>query len=105
MVHIPLPRATKAHQSFSGSQSMRMLIFSYFRVMGTVLFGALLLVSNQIEPKPLHVTQTMGIPAPFKAPPEPEQSTVSTSNFAAEYPVTDVQAPDPAPKQKRTNKS
>jgi hypothetical protein len=84
---------------------MRMPIFSYFLVVGTVLFGVLVLVSNQIEPKPLHVTQTMGIPAPFKAPPESEQSTISSSNFAAEYPVTDVHVPDPAPKQKRTNRS
>ncbi|HEX4987906.1 MAG TPA: hypothetical protein VFW91_03945 [Candidatus Binatia bacterium] len=84
---------------------MRMPILSYFLVVGTALFGVLVLISNQIEPKPLHVTQTVGIPAPFKAPPEPEQTTVSTSNFAAEYPVTDVHVPDPAPKQKRTNKS
>jgi hypothetical protein len=83
---------------------MRMPILSYFLVVGTALFGVLVLVSNQIEPKPLQVSQMVGIPAPFKAPSEPEQSGISSVNFAAEYPVTNVQTPDVAPKQKRTGK-
>ena len=78
---------------------MRMPILSYFLVVGTVLFGGLVLASNRLEPKPLAVTQTVGIPAPFKAPPEDEAGT-SASNFATEYPVMNVQ--DTAPRQKRT---
>jgi hypothetical protein len=50
---------------------MRMPIFGYFVVVGTILFGALALVSSDLESKPLPVSQTIGVPAPFKAPLEP----------------------------------
>ena len=40
-------------------QLMRMPILSYFLVVGTILFGVLVLVSNQIEPKPPQVSQTV----------------------------------------------
>ena len=80
---------------------MRMPILSYFLVVGTILFGVLVLVSNQ---KPPQVSQMVGIPAPFKAPSEQAQSGINAGNFAAEYPVTNVQTPDVAPKQKRTAK-
>jgi hypothetical protein len=76
-----------------------MPILSYFLVVGAVLFGGLVLVSTRLEPKPLPVTQTVGIPAPFKASPEDEART-SASNFAAEYPAMNIQ--DTAPRQKRT---
>ena len=53
---------------------MRMPILYYFLVAGTVLFAVLVLVSNKFEPKPLPVSQMVGVPAPFKAPPEDVQS-------------------------------
>ena len=49
---------------------MRMPILSYFLVAGTILFGGLILLSSQLEIKPLPVSQTIGVPQPFKAPPE-----------------------------------
>jgi hypothetical protein len=53
---------------------MRMPILSYFLVVGILLFGGLVLVSSRLESKPLPVSQTIGLPAPFKAPPEDTQS-------------------------------
>ena len=47
---------------------MRMPIFGYFLVAGTVLFGVLALVGSELETKSMPVSQTTGVPAPFKAP-------------------------------------
>jgi hypothetical protein len=47
---------------------MRMPILAYFLVVGAMLFGGLVLVSNQLESDPMAVTQMVGVP-PFKAPP------------------------------------
>jgi hypothetical protein len=47
-----------------------MPILSYFLVVGTVLFGGLVLVSTQLESKPLSVSQRIGVPPPFKAAPD-----------------------------------
>ena len=80
---------------------MQMPIFSYFLVVGTILFGILVLVSNQLEPKPLRVSQRLGLPARFKAPPEQMQSSNDAVNFAAEY--RNDQISNAASKQKRTN--
>ena len=63
---------------------MRMPLLSYFLVAGTVLFGALILVGDKLEPKPLPVSQTVGVPAPLKAPPEEVQSRASAVNFDRE---------------------
>jgi hypothetical protein len=60
---------------------MRMPVLSYFLVVGTILFGVLTLVSNRLAPMPLQPSQTIGIPAPFKAPPE---SITSANKLAAE---------------------
>jgi hypothetical protein len=49
---------------------MRMPILTYFLVVGTVLFGGLVLVSSQLESKPLPVSQRVGVPPPFKALPD-----------------------------------
>jgi hypothetical protein len=57
---------------------MRMPILSYFLIAGTALFGVLTLVSNRIDPKPLPVTQTVGLP-----PPE-ANAAPNTVNFASE---------------------
>ena len=65
---------------------MRMPVLSYFLVVGAALFGVLTLVSNRIEPKPLPVTQTIGLPPPYKAPPEAAHSAApGTVNFASEH--------------------
>jgi hypothetical protein len=48
---------------------MRMPVFAYFLVMGMILFGGLALASGQLESKPLAVSQRIGVPTPFKAPP------------------------------------
>ena len=57
---------------------MRMPILSYFLVAGIFLFGGLVLVSSELESKPLPVSQKIGLPAPFKAP--PEENTQSPTN-------------------------
>jgi hypothetical protein len=59
-------------------KTMRMPILTYFLVVGTILFGGLVLVSSQLESKPLPVSQRIGLPAPFKAPIEDMQ--LPTSN-------------------------
>jgi hypothetical protein len=46
-----------------------MPILTYFLVVGVVLFGGMRLVSSHLEAKPLPVSQRIGVPAPFKAPP------------------------------------
>jgi hypothetical protein len=56
---------------------MRMPILSYFLVVGIVLFGGLILVSSQLESKPLSVSQRIGVPPPFKAPADETQSPTS----------------------------
>ena len=63
---------------------MRMPIFSYFIVMGTVLIGLLFCVSNEIEPNslPFKTSQMVGIPKPYKARPEVSQYTITNVNFA-----------------------
>jgi hypothetical protein len=68
---------------------MRMPILSYFLIVGTALFGVLTLVSNRIEPKPLFVTQTIGLPPPYKAPPEASVAPNSV-NFASEGRTSNV---------------
>jgi hypothetical protein len=61
-------------------KSMRMPILSYFLVVGIALFGGLVLVSSELESKPLPVSQRIGLPAPFKAPPENTQSPTNDSD-------------------------
>ena len=63
---------------------MRMPLLAYFLVMGIILFSGLVLVSSQLESKPLPVSQRIGIPPPFKAPPDANGSLTSTPNSAAE---------------------
>jgi hypothetical protein len=46
-----------------------MPILAYFLIVGAVLFGGMRLVNGQLEAKPLPVSQRIGVPAPFKAPP------------------------------------
>jgi hypothetical protein len=50
------------------ADSMRMPILGYFLVTGAILFAALAVVGNGLESKPLPVSQTIGVPPPFKEP-------------------------------------
>jgi hypothetical protein len=65
---------------------MRMPIFSYFLVMGTLLAGLLIWISSIIEPEApgVQASQFAGVPK-FKPEPEPRYATVTTFNFAAEH--------------------
>ena len=64
---------------------MRMPIFSYFLVVGSVLTGLLLWSGGESQPTTeFRSTQTAGIPK-FKPEPEPEHARATTVNFAAEY--------------------
>ena len=56
---------------------MQMPILSYFLAAGIILFGGLILVSSQLESKPLPVSQRIGVPPPFKVPPIEIQSPTS----------------------------
>ena len=68
---------------------MRMPILTYFLVVGTVLFGGLVLVSSQLESKPLPVSQRIGVSPPFKAPPNETQSPTSGVDSTDESNVRD----------------
>jgi hypothetical protein len=58
---------------------MRMPIWTYFLVIGALLFGGLVLLSSQLESKPLPVSQRIGLPAPFKASPDTNGSLTSNN--------------------------
>ena len=68
---------------------MRMPILSYFLLAGAVLFGGLILVSSQLESKPLPVSQRIGLPAPFKASPDETQLQTGGVDSADESNVRD----------------
>jgi hypothetical protein len=57
---------------------MRMPILSYFLVAGSALFCILTVASTQIDQNisAVHVSQMVGLPAPFKAPPEESPSGI-----------------------------
>ena len=64
--------------------AMRIPLLAYFLVMGIILFSGLVLVSSQLEFKPLPVSQRIGVPPPFKASPDANELLPSTLNSAAE---------------------
>jgi hypothetical protein len=66
-----------------------MPILSYFLLIGTILIGGLLLVSSQLESKPLPVSQRIGLPPPFKALPDEKQSQTGGVDSADESNVRD----------------
>jgi hypothetical protein len=84
---------------------MRMPLFSYFTVVGTVLLGVLLWLGSDIEPNstPIRTSQTVGVPRPFKAGPEPPQE-MTNANFAAAHaaPTKPTKVVDAARKEKTT---
>lgn len=57
---------------------MRMPILSYFLVVGIALFAILVAASSQIDPgiSAIQVSQMVGLPPPFKAPPDEPQSRI-----------------------------
>ena len=86
---------------------MRMPIFSYFMVVGSVLTGLLLWFGNEGQPIGTTLTsssQMVGIPK-FKPEPEPEHARATAVNFAAEYKrpeIKPVKTTDTQRKQKAT---
>jgi hypothetical protein len=47
-----------------------MPLLTYFAVVGILLFAGLVVLSSQLESKPLPVSQRVGVPPAFKAPPD-----------------------------------
>jgi len=74
---------------------MRMPIFSYFLVTGTVLAGLLIWLGGETQSNDsaLKTSQVVGLPKPFKPPPETSPYRVTGVNFAA---GRDAQAMKPA---------
>lgn len=77
------PRGCARANSCAGEWNHADANLSYFLIVGAALFGALTLVSNRIEPKPLPVTQTIGLPPPYKPAPE-ANAAQNALNFASE---------------------
>ena len=65
---------------------MRMPVLRYFIVVGSALFGLLLLVNNKTESNnsPVRTSQTVGLPQSVKMQPEPAP-VLSAVNFAAAH--------------------
>ena len=85
---------------------MRIPIFSYFLVVGSVLIGLLLWFGNEGVPNETTLTssQMIGIPK-FKPEPEDEHARATAVNFAAEYQRSErksVKATETPPRQKAT---
>ncbi len=80
-----------------------MPVFKYFLTVGSLLFGLLYYASSVIEPAslPFAVTQTSGLPKPYKAPAiEPPKPSVAV----AEPPKPEIvaaKAESPAPAKNR----
>ena len=64
---------------------MRIPVLRYFLVVGSVLFGLLMLVNSKTESSgpAVKTAQTVGLPQPVKMRPEPPPE-VTAVNFAAE---------------------
>jgi hypothetical protein len=80
---------------------MRMPVFYYFLVCGPALFGVLLLASNHMEPRPMAVSQTRGVPT-FKAPQESSASEAGAKSIA---PALTIKATDVPPKSNKAGSS
>src|SRR5262249_35231276 len=75
--------------SWRNSRCACQFCLTFFLVIGTVLFGGLILVSSQLESKPLPVSQRIGVPLPFKALPDETQSQTGSVDSADESNVRD----------------
>lgn len=84
---------------------MRMPIFSYFLVVGSVLTGLLLWFGNESQPigTTLTSSQMVGIPK-FKPEPEPAHARATAVNFAAAYklPKTKIVTTADRPRKQKT---
>jgi hypothetical protein len=80
---------------------MRMPVLRYFLVVGSVLFGLLMLVNSKTESSgpAVKTAQTVGLPQPVKMRPDPPPQ-VTAVNFAAEQEPPQAKAVEPtnAPK-------
>jgi hypothetical protein len=56
-----------------------MPLLAYFLVAGIILFTGLVLVSGQLESKPLPVSQKIGVPPMFKAAPDENETPAMNS--------------------------
>jgi hypothetical protein len=85
---VPSRERHSSHRVVShvGRIKLRMPVFSYFLVIGSVLTGLLLWFGNESQPNGTALTssQMVGIPK-FNPVPEPEHARVTAANFAAEY--------------------
>jgi hypothetical protein len=87
---------------------MRIPVLRYFLVVGSVLFGLLMLVNSRTESSgpAVKTAQTVGLPQPVKVRPEPP-SQVTAVNFAAEQelpqakPVETANAPKAVEKKRK----
>jgi hypothetical protein len=76
---------------------MRMPVLRYFLVVGSALFGLLMLVNSKTESSgpPVKTAQTIGIPQSVKMQPEPP-TQVTAVNFAAEQEPPQAKQIEPA---------
>ena len=58
------------------ADAMRMPILGYFLVIGAILFAAIVVVGSELESEPLPVSQTIGVPPPFRASVEPSADSM-----------------------------
>lgn len=89
---------------------MRMPIFSYFLVVGSVLTGLLVWLGDnrELESAPVKTSQTLGVPQPFKGKPESMRESTPASraesmpdlsnvNFAAARSAAEREGPREKP--------
>jgi len=84
---------------------MRMPVLRYFLVIGSVLFGLLLLVNSKTESSgpAVKTAQTVGLPQPVKMRPEPPLQ-VTAVNFTAEQEPPQAKPVEPAKAPKAVEK-
>ena len=91
---------------------MRMPIFSYFLVVGTVLTGLLFWLGSETQSNDsaMKTSQTVGLPKPFEAAPDTSPYKITGVNFAAgreaqaAKPTKAAEKPEAPRKQKAANK-
>ena len=70
-------------------QRVTVPIIRYFVIAGAALFGGLLWLSDELPPAsaPFATADTVGLPEPFKAPPDTAHAVESVSEPAADAPT------------------
>ena len=84
---------------------MRMPVLRYFLVVGSVLFGLLMLVNSKTESSgpAVKTAQTVGLPQPVKMQPDPPPA-VTAVNFAAEHEPPQAKPVEPTNASKAVEK-